>query len=676
MTPSLIPILIVDNDKESTLSLQTLMEEEGYKVYSASSGELALNLFTKNKIDLVLCDQCLIDMNGIEFLRRAYEIRPEAIRILLTANADVSVAVAAINIGHVSQFISKPWNNNILKQTLRICLEKYSLEKENRSMQDLITEHHKELAKAHKSLKDQFEMGSRVHETLLLGQVPHNIPGVSVSAKTVSSHELDGDFFEFYHPLADVFDIVLGDVMGKGIPAALIATAVKTQLIRFAVPPTHTIIFDRETWWHEDVLKINEILKHVQTAISKELMKLEYFVSLLYARFDLKKRTLSFIDCGFTKPIHWKSKEKKAVALKGDNYPLGMLENDTFSITEVPFYENDLFLFYSDGVTEAKSSSGKFFDTELLMKLIEENAHESSDKIVEVLRSKITDFHEKESFDDELTLIVVKVDHLLPIDNPEKNRIPFAADLTQLKAARDLVGRSAELAPGDADKMSHDLKLAINEIFCNIVKHGYGNEIQGPILIEVEHDLDGIKLEVSDQGIPFNPLKIMEPSLFGDKDDGYGWYIIRQLVDQVMYLPKQTEGGWNHLRLYKKYCIGKERMELTHAKMDRALIITPQGENLDAKETPEFKQKVLKLIDENEAKHVVFDMKAMQFIDSSGLGCFLSILRQLNGKGGDLKLSSMSKPVRSMFELVSMHKIFEIYENSDDAIRSINMTSK
>lgn len=676
MTPSLIPILIVDNDKDTALSLQTLMKEEGYKVYSAASGELALNLFSENKIELVLCDQCLIDMSGIEFLKRAYEIRPEAVRILLTANADVSIAVAAINIGHVSQFISKPWDNNILKQTLRICLEKYSLEKENRSMQELITEHHKELARAHKSLKDQLEIGSRVHETLLLGEVPRNIPGVSVSAKTVTSHELDGDFFEFYHPLANVFDIVLGDVMGKGIPAALIATAVKTQLIRFAVPPSHPIIFDRETWWHEDVLKINEILKHVQAAISKELIKLEYFVSLIYARFDLKKRILSFIDCGFTKPIHWRAKEKKAVALKGENYPLGMLENDIFSIVEVPFYENDLFLFYSDGVTEAKSSSGKFFETDLLVKLLEDHAEKSSDEIVEIIRKKITDFHEKESFDDELTLIVVKVDHLTAIENPEGNRIPFAADLTQLQAARDMVGRSAVLAPGDAEKMSYDLKLAINEIFCNIVKHGYGNEIQGPILIEMEHDLNGIKLEVSDQGIPFNPLKIMEPSLFGDKDDGYGWYIIRQLVDQVMYLPKQTEGGWNHLRLYKKYCIGKERMELTHSKMDRALIITPQGENLDAKETPEFKQKVLKLIDENEAKHVVFDMKAMQFIDSSGLGCFLSILRQLNGKGGDLKLSSMSKPVRSMFELVSMHKIFEIYENSDDALRAINTSSK
>jgi anti-sigma B factor antagonist len=72
---------------------------------------------------------------------------------------------------------------------------------------------------------------------------------------------------------------------------------------------------------------------------------------------------------------------------------------------------------------------------------------------------------------------------------------------------------------------------------------------------------------------------------------------------------------------------------------------------------------------------VVFDLRELRFVDSSGLGAILSCLRQLNGKGGDLKLCEMTKPVRALFELVRMHKIFDIYVSKDDALRAIRSTA-
>lgn len=522
-----------------------------------------------------------------------------------------------------------------------------------------------------KKLTGELNMGLRIHEALLTGEVPRGIPGVEIETASALSNEVDGDFFEFFHPLREVFDLVLGDVMGKGILAALIATAVKTQLTRFAVPPSLPIIFDKETWWHEEVMRIDEIIEHVHRAIVPELIKLEYFVSLIYARVNLKKRTLSYIDCGFTKTIHWKAQEKQAVFLKGDNYPLGMMAQHSYLMKEISFQENDSFIFYSDGVTEARSPSGELFGSERLINLVEAKARENEESLVNAIKKAVIEFQQNETFQDDLSIVIIRIDHHLPIDSRESGVVRFAADLTQLKAARDFVARAALQSPGDAEKMAHDLKLAINEIFCNIVKHGYGPDDTGPILVQVEHDLYGIKLEISDQGHPFDPLKITEPSLFGDKDDGYGWYIIRQLVDQVMYLPKQMDGGWNQVRLYKNYCSKEEFMELLHTLQDQTLIVTPVGENIDAKEAPDFKEKVLTLIEETGVKHVIFDMKELQFVDSSGLGSFLSILRRLNAEGGDLKLVGMTKPVRSMFELVSMHKIFDIYSSSADALQSI-----
>ena len=67
---------------------------------------------------------------------------------------------------------------------------------------------------------------------------------------------------------------------------------------------------------------------------------------------------------------------------------------------------------------------------------------------------------------------------------------------------------------------------------------------------------------------------------------------------------------------------------------------------------------------------LVFDMNALRFVDSSGLGALLSCLRQVHSSGGDLKLCEMAKTVRALFELVRMHRIFEIYSSREEALRS------
>ena len=69
---------------------------------------------------------------------------------------------------------------------------------------------------------------------------------------------------------------------------------------------------------------------------------------------------------------------------------------------------------------------------------------------------------------------------------------------------------------------------------------------------------------------------------------------------------------------------------------------------------------------------LIFDLSSLKFVDSSGLGALLSCLRQLNSSGGVLKLYAMVKPVRALFELVRMHRVFEIFNTQEEAIRSCN----
>lgn len=117
-------------------------------------------------------------------------------------------------------------------------------------------------------------------------------------------------------------------------------------------------------------------------------------------------------------------------------------------------------------------------------------------------------------------------------------------------------------------------------------------------------------------------------------------------------------------------------MDLEHTKVENILIVIPMVESLDARDSREFKEQVVELISNNHEHQVVINLKQIQFIDSSGLGSLLAILKNLHASGGELKLSEMNKPIRTIFELVSMHKIFEIFNSTDDAIQAFHLSKQ
>lgn len=112
-------------------------------------------------------------------------------------------------------------------------------------------------------------------------------------------------------------------------------------------------------------------------------------------------------------------------------------------------------------------------------------------------------------------------------------------------------------------------------------------------------------------------------------------------------------------------------MEATAPKVetigDVNIILLP-GENLDASNTKEFKLTMAAVLQGK--RKVVFDMSNLRFVDSSGLGAFLSCLKMCDAAGGDLKLFGMTKSVRALFELVRMHRVFDIFNTKEEAVRA------
>ncbi len=109
-------------------------------------------------------------------------------------------------------------------------------------------------------------------------------------------------------------------------------------------------------------------------------------------------------------------------------------------------------------------------------------------------------------------------------------------------------------------------------------------------------------------------------------------------------------------------------MEIPLDHMDGVAVAAVPVDELDASNAEEFKRDMAPVLQAN--TRVVLDLSQLRFVDSSGLGAILSCLRQLSAKSGDLKLCGMSKQVRGLFELVRMHRIFDIYGTREEAVHA------
>ncbi|HEY6333928.1 MAG TPA: STAS domain-containing protein [Blastocatellia bacterium] len=111
-------------------------------------------------------------------------------------------------------------------------------------------------------------------------------------------------------------------------------------------------------------------------------------------------------------------------------------------------------------------------------------------------------------------------------------------------------------------------------------------------------------------------------------------------------------------------------METHVDTVDEVTVLTIDGDSLDASNTKDFKEATGPVVERS--TRLVFDLSRLRFVDSSGLGAILSCLRQLNASGGELKLCGMTKPVKALFELVRMHRIFDIFGTREEAVKAFS----
>ena len=134
----LYTLLIVDDEPAVLTALEQLLAREGYTVVTAGDGPQALEIARAQPPDMILCDFQMPEMTGVEVFQAMAEVCPDAIRILVTGQADLDVALAAINEGGVYKFVLKPWNGRDMVVMVRRALEHYQLIREGKVLMEML----------------------------------------------------------------------------------------------------------------------------------------------------------------------------------------------------------------------------------------------------------------------------------------------------------------------------------------------------------------------------------------------------------------------------------------------------------------------------------------------------------------------------------------------------------
>jgi len=156
-TDRTVKILLVDDEINITKALRRLlMHVDGYDIYTADSGMRGLELLAEETdIAVIVSDQRMPEMTGVEFLHKARQVAPDAVRILLTGYADIEASIAAINRGAIFRYLTKPWDDDDLLQSIGDAVNNYLLVSENRRLNALVLKQKNELHDWNQRLKQR-----------------------------------------------------------------------------------------------------------------------------------------------------------------------------------------------------------------------------------------------------------------------------------------------------------------------------------------------------------------------------------------------------------------------------------------------------------------------------------------------------------------------------------------
>ena len=380
-------LLVVDDNEDNRYTLILRLELEGYQEISvADDGEAAIELLRTQEFDLVLLDVMMPKLDGYQVLERLKaEGRLHDIPvIMISALNEIESVVRCIELGAVD-YLSKPFDPVLLKARVGASLEKKRLRDEVRA----------HLARMEEELESARQLQMSMLPTVFPS--PSKQRPVEIFAMMEPAREVGGDLYDFFDCDDGTLCFLIGDVSGKGVPAALFMARAKnlirliTRLARGAdgAAPGPAEIVDM----------VNRELCQDNAGMM--------FVTLFFGMLDPKTGDLRFTNAGHNPPYRLDGKAVEAVTLSKGR-PLGLRTTSTYETGSLTLAAGETLYLYTDGVTEAHNRTGELFAEQRLEAVLRESAGDSTNIVVTAVGDAVQRFADGAAQSDDITAMALR----------------------------------------------------------------------------------------------------------------------------------------------------------------------------------------------------------------------------------------------------------------------------
>ncbi len=373
-------VLIVDDQPDVLDALRLLLKGEGFEAQTATTPAEALTIMASDLFDVVVMDlnyarDTTSGQEGLSLLKSVRDIDGIMPVIVLTGWATLDLVVESLR-GGVSDFIQKPWDNARLVEVLRT-----QVARSRRMREDT----RRQLEAAH-----QMEEAREIQRCFVPQRIPR-IPGCRVAVAWRPSGALSGDYYDVLQFGDQRFGLCIADVVGKGVPAALLMSSVHARVRSFA---------------HGD-LSPKELCEKLNDFMCLTIAE-NKFITLFYALLDARKKTLRYVNAGHNSPILVHRNGTHARLTEGGGV-LGVRPEWRYEEGEIALGSGDRLLCFTDGVSEARDPNGEEFGEQRLIEMVLSHVDADPEELQSAIMGSVTQFCAAQPQDD-ATLIALGVD--------------------------------------------------------------------------------------------------------------------------------------------------------------------------------------------------------------------------------------------------------------------------
>ena len=369
-----------------------------------------------------------------------------------------------------------------------------------------------------------------------LSALPTNFPkgdDYAIYAQMIAAKEVGGDFYDFYQLNASTVAFLAADVSGKGIPAAMFMMTAKTIIKDLA----------------ESGMAVNDIFTKANEKLC-ENNESGMFVTAWMGILNMTTGLVKFANAGHNPPLLKRAEGSFEYLKTRPGFVLAGMEGVRYRVGELTLQPGDRLFLYTDGVPEATNADNVLYGEERLLSFMNRNASMEATVLLPALKANIDEFvGEAPQFDD---ITMLMFDYKPKKGGEHTTHKTFPAETEALNAVLGFVEETLEGFECPM-KIQTAICVAIEEVFVNVAHYAYP-ESAGNMTLHIGFDAASrtVTFRMTDQGIPFDPLKKPDPDITLSAEDrevgGLGIFIAKKTMDSLHYI---YENGENILTMMK-----------------------------------------------------------------------------------------------------------------------------